>query len=222
MHSMIGMDTNPVNPVSTVASNSWAEVGKAPATVTRITGLPELPVEPIVVGDVKKMLISAAEVMRERGAAGVTIDAVLARSGAPRGSVYHHFPEGRNQILVEALRYAGDSITEIIDDAADRAPRSWCASSSSTGTPAVRRRLQCRVPRRRRRARVGRRANPNSGLRRRRHPGPLVYRVDPRVRLRWLQRGGCGVAFGDVDRGPGGRHHAVPLDPQRRPAASGR
>ena len=74
-------------------------------------------------GTRKKMLISAAEVMRERGAAGVTIDAVLARSGAPRGSVYHHFPEGRNQILLEALRYAGDSITEIIDDAADRGPR---------------------------------------------------------------------------------------------------
>ena len=51
------------------------------------------------------MLVSAAEVMRERGAAGVTIDEVLARSGAPRGSVYYHFPDGRNQILTEALRY---------------------------------------------------------------------------------------------------------------------
>lgn len=70
-----------------------------------------------------KMLASAAEVMRERGAAGVTIDAVLARSGAPRGSVYYHFPDGRNQILTEALRYSGDSITAIIDDAADRGAR---------------------------------------------------------------------------------------------------
>ena len=65
----------------------------------------------------KKMLVSAAEVMRERGAAGVTIDEVLARSGAPRGSVYYHFPDGRNQILTEALRYSGDSITAMIDDA---------------------------------------------------------------------------------------------------------
>jgi len=64
------------------------------------------------------MLISAAEVMRERGAAGVTIDEVLARSGAPRGSVYYHFPEGRNQILSEALQYAGEAITEVIDEAA--------------------------------------------------------------------------------------------------------
>jgi TetR/AcrR family transcriptional regulator, lmrAB and yxaGH operons repressor len=67
-----------------------------------------------------KMLVSAAEVLRERGAAGVTIDAVLSRSGAPRGSVYYHFPDGRNQLLSEALQFAGDSITSLIDGAAGR------------------------------------------------------------------------------------------------------
>jgi TetR/AcrR family transcriptional repressor of lmrAB and yxaGH operons len=66
------------------------------------------------------MLVSAAEVLRERGAAGVTIDEVLARSGAPRGSVYYHFPEGRNQILTEALQYAGEAITEVIDEAVQK------------------------------------------------------------------------------------------------------
>jgi len=72
-------------------------------------------------GDTRtKMLVSAAEVMCERGAAGVTIDEVLIRSGAPRGSVYYHFPNGRNQILAEALRYAGDAITADIDDVAGR------------------------------------------------------------------------------------------------------
>jgi AcrR family transcriptional regulator len=75
------------------------------------------------VGTRTKMLVSAAEVMRERGAAGVTIDAVLARSGAPRGSVYYHFPDGRTQILSEALRYSGDSITATIDAAADQGAR---------------------------------------------------------------------------------------------------
>jgi TetR/AcrR family transcriptional regulator, lmrAB and yxaGH operons repressor len=64
------------------------------------------------------MVISAAEMLRERGAAGVTIDEVLARSGAPRGSVYYHFPDGRNQLLTEALQYAGEAITEVIDEAA--------------------------------------------------------------------------------------------------------
>jgi TetR/AcrR family transcriptional repressor of lmrAB and yxaGH operons len=66
----------------------------------------------------QKMLVSGAELLRERGAAGVTIDAVLARSGAPRGSVYHHFPGGRNQLLTEALHFAGDAITAKIDNAA--------------------------------------------------------------------------------------------------------
>lgn len=66
-----------------------------------------------------RMLASAAEVLRERGAAGVTIDEVLSRSGAPRGSVYHHFPRGRNQLLLEALQFAGESMTTAIDSATD-------------------------------------------------------------------------------------------------------
>jgi len=70
-----------------------------------------------------KMLQAAAEVLRERGAAGVTIDEVLARSGAPRGSVYHHFPGGRNQLLAEALVFAGETITEVIGQAAPKGAR---------------------------------------------------------------------------------------------------
>jgi len=70
----------------------------------------------------RRMLVSAAEVLRERGAAGVTIDEVLSRSKAPRGSVYHHFPRGRNQILLEALQFAGQSMTSAIDDAAAGGP----------------------------------------------------------------------------------------------------
>jgi AcrR family transcriptional regulator len=66
-----------------------------------------------------RMLVSAVEVLRERGAAGVTIDEVLTRSGAPRGSVYHHFPDGRNQILAEALQMAGNTIGAVIDRDAD-------------------------------------------------------------------------------------------------------
>lgn len=70
----------------------------------------------------RRMLASAAEVLRERGAAGVTIDEVLNRSGAPRGSVYHHFPGGRNQILLEALQFAGDSMSSAIGQAASQGP----------------------------------------------------------------------------------------------------
>lgn len=80
------------------------------------------------------MLDTAVEVLREKGAAGVTIDEVLARSGAPRGSVYHHFPDGRSQLLTEALLYAGDAITAVIDDAAAQGTSRWCDSSSRSGS----------------------------------------------------------------------------------------
>lgn len=70
-----------------------------------------------------RMLGSAVEVLRERGAAGVTIDEVLARSGAPRGSVYHHFPGGRRQILMEALQFAADTIGDVVG--AETSENAW-------------------------------------------------------------------------------------------------
>lgn len=65
----------------------------------------------------QKMLDAALQVMRERGAAGVTVDEVLARSGAPRGSVYHHFPGGRGQLVDEALTDAGESFDGMLERA---------------------------------------------------------------------------------------------------------
>lgn len=65
-----------------------------------------------------RMLASAITLLRERGAAGVTVDAVLAHSGAPRGSVYHHFPGGRTELLLGATRQAGEFIGAMLDEAA--------------------------------------------------------------------------------------------------------
>jgi AcrR family transcriptional regulator len=62
----------------------------------------------------ERMLNSAAELMREHGASGTSIDDVLAHSGAPRGSVYHHFPGGRTQMIEEAVASTGDSVSELI------------------------------------------------------------------------------------------------------------
>ncbi|HKS98228.1 MAG TPA: TetR/AcrR family transcriptional regulator [Rugosimonospora sp.] len=70
-------------------------------------------------GHTKQLMVdSAVLLLRERGVAGVTVDAVLARSGAPRGSVYHHFPGGRDELILEAVRRAGDYIAAMVDEAA--------------------------------------------------------------------------------------------------------
>jgi AcrR family transcriptional regulator len=69
------------------------------------------------------MIDSAVALLRERGAAGVTVESVLAHSGAPRGSVYHHFPGGRNELILAAARRAGDHIVAMIDESvADNDP----------------------------------------------------------------------------------------------------
>ncbi|MGX9791901.1 TetR/AcrR family transcriptional regulator [Mycobacterium sp. MMS18-G62] len=62
----------------------------------------------------ERMVISAALLIRERGAHPTAIADVLEHSGAPRGSAYHYFPGGRTQLLCEAIDYAGEYIARRI------------------------------------------------------------------------------------------------------------
>ncbi len=65
----------------------------------------------------ERMVISAALLIRERGAHATAISDVLEHSGAPRGSAYHYFPGGRTQLLCEAVDYAGEHVAAIIAEA---------------------------------------------------------------------------------------------------------
>jgi AcrR family transcriptional regulator len=53
------------------------------------------------------ILTAAAELMRHKGYAAVGMKDVVKASGAPIGSLYHHFPGGKVQIAREALVNAG-------------------------------------------------------------------------------------------------------------------
>lgn len=68
-------------------------------------------------GTRQRMLDSAVALLREGGTGAVTLDAVLTRSQAPRGSIYHHFPGGRNQLLLEAGEQGADFIGTMIESA---------------------------------------------------------------------------------------------------------
>ena len=65
----------------------------------------------------ERMVVSAALLIRERGAHATAISDVLQHSGAPRGSAYHYFPGGRTQLLCEAVDYAGDHVAAVITEA---------------------------------------------------------------------------------------------------------
>jgi AcrR family transcriptional regulator len=61
------------------------------------------------------MIVSTALLVRERGARGTSLDAILAHSRAPRGSLYYHFPGGREELLMEATSYAGDYVARRLE-----------------------------------------------------------------------------------------------------------
>jgi len=55
------------------------------------------------------ILTAAAELMRRKGYGAVGMKDIVAASGAPVGSLYHHFPGGKLQIAREALTNAGQA-----------------------------------------------------------------------------------------------------------------
>ena len=58
----------------------------------------------------ERFLEAAGELLQERGYYGTGLNEILARSGAPRGSLYHHFPGGKDELVIEALRVSGASL----------------------------------------------------------------------------------------------------------------
>ena len=56
------------------------------------------------------MVRSAASLIRSRGVSATSLSDVLADSGAPRGSIYHHFPEGKKQIAEDAIRWTSERL----------------------------------------------------------------------------------------------------------------
>lgn len=50
---------------------------------------------------------AAATLFRRHGFAATGVNEIVAESGAPKGSLYHYFPEGKDQIAEAAVRFAG-------------------------------------------------------------------------------------------------------------------
>lgn len=67
----------------------------------------------------ESILTAAAELMRQRGYAAVGMKDIAAASGAPIGSLYHHFRGGKIQIAREALINAGAAYAALIPSVID-------------------------------------------------------------------------------------------------------
>jgi AcrR family transcriptional regulator len=67
-----------------------------------------------------RMVISAALLLRENGVEGTSVPMVLEHASAPRGSVGHHFPGGKQQLVVDALNFAGAAASAAIAASIER------------------------------------------------------------------------------------------------------
>jgi AcrR family transcriptional regulator len=63
----------------------------------------------------ERMVASAVDLLARRGLQSTSFSEVLERSGAPRGSIYHHFPDGKDQMVGAALDAAGGRAIELLD-----------------------------------------------------------------------------------------------------------
>ena len=63
----------------------------------------------------ESMIASAVKLLAKHGFQATTFSSVLADSGAPRGSIYYHFPEGKDQLIAAAIELASDRALALTD-----------------------------------------------------------------------------------------------------------
>jgi len=58
-----------------------------------------------------KMVAGAADLMSRRGVNATSVREVVRHTGTPRGSISHHFPGGKRQLIEDAIVFAGAQVS---------------------------------------------------------------------------------------------------------------
>ena len=70
-----------------------------------------------------RMIDAAVDALRRDGVAGMSFTDLLIASGAARGAIYHHFPGGKSELVVEAVTRNADDVRRRLVDLAHGSPR---------------------------------------------------------------------------------------------------
>src|SRR5947208_2244152 len=70
----------------------------------------------------ERTLRTAANLFRAQGYHGTGLNQVLAEGGLPKGSLYFHFPGGKEQLAAEAVALAGTELCAMVRALLDAAP----------------------------------------------------------------------------------------------------
>ncbi|GAA1964507.1 TetR/AcrR family transcriptional regulator [Microbacterium deminutum] len=63
----------------------------------------------------EQMIEGAMDLLATSGLQGTSLSEVIEATGAPRGSIYHHFPGGKDELIVAAVDLTGQRYTEWMD-----------------------------------------------------------------------------------------------------------
>jgi len=66
------------------------------------------------------MIEAAARLFQRQGYHGVGLMDIVKEGAAPRGSIYYHFPGGKEELAVEAIQRGSRRITDLFEHAAKR------------------------------------------------------------------------------------------------------
>jgi len=66
-----------------------------------------------------KTVIAAVKLFSQRGYHGTALNDILDAAGSPRGSLYFHFPKGKEEIGEAASGLAGEAVRQVIATAAE-------------------------------------------------------------------------------------------------------
>ncbi len=61
------------------------------------------------------IIAAAAKLFRRQGYAATGINEIADVAGAPKGSLYHYFPDGKDQIAEAAVRFAGERVFKTME-----------------------------------------------------------------------------------------------------------
>jgi TetR/AcrR family transcriptional repressor of lmrAB and yxaGH operons len=62
----------------------------------------------------EQILQTTCDLLEKQGYHGTGLNEIVKESGAPKGSLYHYFPEGKEQITAEAVLQSGQVVSERI------------------------------------------------------------------------------------------------------------
>jgi len=67
----------------------------------------------------EKTVVAAVKLFSQRGYHGTALNDILDAGGSPRGSLYFHFPRGKEEIGEAASGLAGEAVRQVIANAAE-------------------------------------------------------------------------------------------------------